>query len=164
MIYPLAITQCDWKVYNQALEDAIGQRATYKIDSKNLSIKKFGTFFHTFDHKHGEILDEALHHGMFTVMITEIFQGTILQLTQSWHCAYSFDRMKDSEHYYVIISGTIANWMQFLLLNCTSDRSKGIRQIGNDVYNLLDAVGFGPAFSFTRYVLQDGTFELCKGK
>ena len=160
-IYPIAITQCDWRIYNKAFEEATGKRATYATDEKHLDVKNLSTFFYTLDDD-CVLTQFALRHGMASFMITEIYHTTIIEMIQGWDCEFKMGQMEDEGFYWMLISAKLSNWIGFIIGGCDENIKKSVRTVANELYDLLHKGGFKDLFNHQQYNLPDGTFQLCQ--
>lgn len=162
-IHPIAITQCDWRQYNKAAEQAKGIRATHVTDKKDLDHKNLSTFFYTL-HKDCILTEHSLRHGMASFMIVEIYHTTIIEMLQGWDCEFQMGKMEDDGFYWMLISAKLNDWFNFILMGCNEDVNKSMRIVANKLYELFTQSGFKDLFNHQMYNLPDGTFQLCQRK
>jgi len=162
-IYPLAVTQPEWRVFIDVCKNVLGHSPTRGIDASHLDIEDPAAFLGSLDMDNAPLDalrdQHNLGHFHFSISFIAILDleacGMLLNtgLKVSWK--------SNRRRYVCIVTGTMIQWYHAVIQGCREKAEYELRWIMNRVLAHFERAGFGELFSrFKKQQLHDETFAL----
>lgn len=171
IIFPLTITQVDWTTYIKVCQEILGLSPARNLDEAHMDLKDPSSFLaslvmssnpkdnlrqvdKTFDHMSMSFITSGNVLTISSLMSTLDLKCHILGST-------TINNIEQTLIYLIILTGTMKQWFDSILLGCSSSTSYDIRLRMNHCYIYFMRSGFKEVWAkFTKKELKDGTFTL----
>lgn len=156
-----------WDIYIKACQDYFGFSPTRGLDDNSIKLESSAAFPSTLaiNNKPIETLTKdkrvLSHVSMGFVFIVE--ESLMLSIYEYFHTMDIIGRkIENQSDYFLVISGTVSNWINCILTICDTDNKKlTLRKMANELFNILVRAGFKVCFDkFEKIQLFDGSFIL----
>lgn len=163
-IYPLAITQVEWRVFIDVCQRVLGYSPTRGLDATHLDIKDPAAFLGSFDMDNEPLKalrDQTnLGHQHFSISFLAVvdLEGVVALFNTSLKL-YAKTGLR--KKIIVIITGSMDQWYQSVVKGCREEASYELRWLMNRALARFEQAGFREIFShFKKQKLADDTFIL----
>jgi len=162
-IYPLAVTQPEWRIFIDVCQRILGESPTRGIDASHLKLEDPASFLGSLDMNNAPVdaLRDQHNLGHFHFSISFLFVGDVEACILLCDTGLRVTSKGSSRRRVCIITGFMADWYHAVLSGCRRSAEYDLRWIMNRVLMHFERAGFGELFSgFKKQQLQDGTFVL----
>ena len=162
-IYPLGITQIDWKRFISLSQDVLGFSPTRGLDASALPKHSDPAAFLScvnFENNPQEALREGRRDGLFQhyfVNFIGIVEEEVI-LAFAEHTRVSVLKRKGHREYLAIFSATMDVWNDAVYTGCSPTKDWPFRISMNIIFDIFIKMGF--TFPWIKVSLSDGTFTL----
>lgn len=169
-IYPIAITRVDWKSFISSVQEELGFSPTRGLDAESISIDTHSAFLASLalDNKPKKNLRDCIVTNKTPEHISATFAvvlsvSLLLELETISDLVVTNTRTKNNE-YYCIVTGNLKQWYNSIIKCCTDLTSNELREIFNEIYNVLVKCGYRDMFADYEPMTFGSTFILRKKK
>jgi hypothetical protein len=151
-IYPIAITQPDWKVFVKASEKAIGYSPTRVLDAENITVGTPESYlmalnsFKTIANDPRKTKNFVLRHISLSMLLilNNYTYGEILENTNQELLFIKSEDLNDNNIIAVIATGTLNNWRNICI---NYGNTLTLKQFSYKIYEILIKIGYNNIFN-----------------
>lgn len=167
-VIPIAVSAVNWQQYIDTAADLLGHAPSRGVDTSRSKLSDFAKYAASLaEFSAKQELDPRgvlrrpgphLRHLSFSVMVCEK-HSTILRIAEDGGLAVISSPLKKERA--AVISGTLAQWREAVIVFCQRDTPRELRELFNEVKRMFDSIGLSDLWhDYRRQGLPDETYFL----
>lgn len=165
-LIPIAMTRVAWGDYIKFVEKYLGYSPTRGLDDFNIKVTEPKAYLATLDlqnqpNKQLSNYDATWEHVHYSFML-KISRSLVLSfMLAAPRCKIVYYSIPDSDDMLLLLSGSMGEWYETLILGCRDLVKSKIRIIYNHILQYFEQAGFKSIWSdFEKHTQVDNTFIL----